>query len=96
MQYSILLLVATLVGSTLTAPITQDAKEAAVINSRFVKYENKPRNAVAEEKKALINSRFVTYENQPRDLEAEKDYAVINSRFVKYENKPRDMTSKAE
>ena len=96
MQYSVLLLVATLVGSTIAAPITQDAKEAAVINTRFLKYENKPRNAAAEEKKALINSRFITYENEPRDLQAKKDNAVINTRFIKYENKPRDMTSKAE
>ncbi|KAL8900040.1 MAG: hypothetical protein Q9207_005888 [Kuettlingeria erythrocarpa] len=94
MQYNALLLLASLVGSTLTAPTPHNAENLAVINTRFLKYENKPRDAAAaEEKNALINSRFITYENKPRDASAagEKN-ALINSRFLTYENKPRDAT----
>ena len=60
---------------------TAEANEA-VINSRFIKYENEKRDD--PEKAAVINSRFIKYENEKRDDPEET--AVINSRFIKYEN----------
>ncbi|KAL8852518.1 MAG: hypothetical protein Q9221_002642 [Calogaya cf. arnoldii] len=95
MQYSTILLIATLVGATITAPTEKKAQDAAVINTRFLKYENKPRDAAAEEKKAVINTRFLTYENKPRDATPEQKDAVINTRFLTYENKHQNKARDA-
>ena len=71
MQFNTLLLIASLVGATMTAPVTENAKGKAVINSRFLTYENEARD-VANEKNAVINSRFLTYENDKRDDASEE------------------------
>ena len=91
MLFHTLLLTFTLAGATAAAPVTKDVGGKAVINTRFLKYENKPRDAI-DNKNAVINTRFLTYELGERDAADEQD-AVINTRFLTYELGERDGAS---
>ncbi|KAL8684854.1 MAG: hypothetical protein Q9224_006098 [Gallowayella concinna] len=95
MQYNTLLLIATLLSTAISAPIAKNEGEAAIINTRFLKYENQPRDAAPEEKNAVINTRFLKYEEKPRNAAPEEKKALINTRFLTYEAKPLDGPSKA-
>lgn len=98
MQLNALLLMASLLSATLAAPVTQPhTDERAVVNSRFITYENEARDAApaaaTDENYAVVNSRFITYEADKRDAAPEK--AVVNSRFITYENEKRNDVPKA-
>ncbi|KAL8793248.1 MAG: hypothetical protein Q9195_004184 [Heterodermia aff. obscurata] len=93
MLFHTVLLTFTLAGITAAAPVTKDVEGKAVINTRFLKYENKPRDAI-DDKNAVINTRFLTYELGERDVVDEKN-AVINTRFLSYELGERDAGSEA-
>ena len=80
MQFNTLLLIASFVGVMFAVPIKQDAEGKAVVNSRFITYENEARDA-ADEKKAVINSRFLTYETKEKRDDASKE-AMVNARFA--------------
>ncbi|MCJ1360130.1 MAG: hypothetical protein MMC33_010133 [Icmadophila ericetorum] len=88
MQFNVLLLMASLMSTALAAPVPKPHNDkSAVVNSRFITYENEARDAApaatADEKYAVVNSRFITYEPDKRDAAPEK--AVVNSRFITYE-----------
>ena len=70
MQIKSLLLVASVIGSIVSAPITQDVDGLSTISTRF---EAEKRDANADATKAVINSRFMDYENQERDAPEEPD-----------------------
>lgn len=101
MQLNTMIILASLAGAAVAAPLMPNSNEKAVINSRFIKYENEPRDTTLgprmqtdDEKEAAINSRFIKYKIDERDNEEraldDSQEAAINSRFIKYEMDKRN------